>query len=181
MNEAMQIRQSTFASSQFKCPFHGQNQDSDCLHRHGFYKRYANVHADTKVAIYRFLCKFTGKTLSILPDDMLPYWPLPVPELDDHFQRRSTAGDEDSEEPARTSNELPERAWVRFCSATRLQSLAQYFGQRLPLGQSPKALWQSIKRTGGTLQEILCELAQAGRSLLGDYQCLRPPKAEPEA
>lgn len=170
----MQIRQSTFESSQFKCPFHNEEAE-DCLLKHGTYKRYANASGDTRVAISRRLCKFTGKTVSILPDEMLPYWPLSVPELDEHFERRSTIAEQESTEPPKTSsNELPERAWIRFCSAPRLQSLTEYFGQRLPLGEVPGTLWQAIKRTGGTLSKILCELAQAGKSLLGDYRCLRP-------
>ena len=169
----MQIRQSTFESNQFKCPF-DHEESEDCVLKHGNYKRYANAHGDTMIAIPRLLCKFTGKTLSILPDEMLPYWPLSVSELDEHFERRSTTAEESEEQPKPFSTELPERAWNRFRSAKRLQSLADYFGQRLPLGEGPGSLWQAIKRTGGTLSEILCELAQAGKSLLGDYRCLCP-------
>ena len=172
----MQIRQSTFDSNQFRCPF-DHEETGNCLLKHGTYDRYISVHGPTTVAIPRFLCKFTGKTLSILPDAMLPYWPLPVSELDEHFQQRSAANEALPEQACKTTSDLPERAWNRFCSPSRLQSLVDYFGQRLPLGRTPGALWQAIKRVGGTVSEILCELSQAGKSLLGDYQCLRPSRS----
>lgn len=170
----MQVRLSTFRSAQFRCPFNHDGAE-DCLLKHGNYMRYVDAHSNSMVAIPRRLCKFTGKTLSILPDEMLPYWQLPVPQLEDHFQRQCSAAEEQSEQPPKPTNtELPQRAWKRFCSAARLQSLTEYFGQRFPFGECPKGLWQAMMRTGGTLSDILCELAQAGKSLLGDYRCLRP-------
>jgi hypothetical protein len=163
----MQIRQSTFQANQFKCPF-DHDKSEGCLHKHGHYKRYANAHDDTKVTILRHLCRFTGKTISILPNEMLPYWPVSVTEVEDHF-------DQQSAEAAHTAPaiEAPKRAWNRFSSAQRQQSLTAHFGQRLPLvGGRPGSLWQAIRRTGGSLCDILCELAQVGKSLLGDYRCL---------
>ena len=164
----MQIRQSIFQSNQFKCPF-GHKETEHCLHKNGNYRRYANANGDSEVTIQRFLCKFTGRTISILPDSMLPYCAVPVTEVEDHFDQRSAHG----EDTTSSARQAPERAWNRFSSGPRLQSLTEYFGQRLPLEGTPRSLWQAIKRTGGTLHNILCELAQAGKSLLGDCRCLR--------
>ena len=165
----MQIRLSIFESGHFRCPF-GHEEGEPCLIKHGSYQRYASSRGIDKVSIPRLLCKFTGKTLSILPDVMLPYWSLPVPELDEHFQQLSTAS---AESPAATC-EQAQRAWKRFARFERLQSLRLFFGQRLPMANSPTEIWQAIKHTGGSLTQILRELAEAGKSLLGDYQCLSP-------
>ena len=101
---------------------------------------------------------------------MLPYWSLPVSELDDHFQQQCTA----PAESAPATCEQAKRAWKRFASAARLQSLRQFFGQRLPLANSPVVIWKAIKHTGDSLTQILRELSEAAKSLLGDYQCLSP-------
>ncbi len=164
----MQIRQSTFESGHFRCPF-DHEEAGPCLLRHGAYQRYASSRGTDKISIPRLLCKFTGMTLSILPDTMLPYWSLPVPELDEHFQQQSTAPAESA-----ATCEQAQRAWKRFASAERMQSLRQFFGQRLPLANSPTVIWRAIKHTGGSLKQILRELAEAGKSLLGDYRCLSP-------
>ena len=123
----MQIRQSIFQSSQFKCPF-GHEETEHCLHKNGNYKRYANAKGDSKVTIQRLLCKFTSRTISILPDGMLPYWAVPVTEVEDHFDQKSAQG----EDSTPSTEQAPERAWNRFSSGPRIQSLTDYFGQRLP-------------------------------------------------
>ena len=156
-------------SIQFKCPF-DHYEIEPCWHKNGTYQRYANANGDSKVTSQRLLCKFTGRTISILPDGMLPYWAVSVTEIEDHFDQKN-AQNEDS---TPSVEQAPERAWNRFCRGPRLQSLTDYFGQRLPLVGTPRALWQAIKRTGGTLHDILRELAHVGKSLLGDYRCLSP-------
>ena len=64
----MQIRRASFPvdTVQPPCPF--DHEDQRCLHRHGHYERYAQPEGSRKTRIQRFLCKFTGKTVSVLPD-----------------------------------------------------------------------------------------------------------------
>ena len=52
------------------------------VHCHGKYARYANCHELIKSKwIPRFLCYPCGHTISVLPEDTLPYRPISVPPL----------------------------------------------------------------------------------------------------
>lgn len=50
------------------CPSH----DRPHWTRWGFYERYAEG-SDRRIRIQRYLCKIVGRTLSLLPDSVLPY------------------------------------------------------------------------------------------------------------
>ena len=170
----MQLRHSFCQSKKFRssCVF-GHPEKGRCLHRHGSYERYRHPHGNDKIKIRRFLCKFTGRTISILPDDVLPYRPLPVPVLEAGFDQ----GSEERREPSHPSAVVEgclRRAWQRFASTSRRHSLTAFFGQRLALTDNAPDLWQALRKAVGSLKAMLEELAYDGRSLLGDYRCLRP-------
>ena len=114
----MQIRQNTFESRHFQCPF-DHEEKGKCLLKHGTYERYVHPHGNAKVAISRHLCKFTGKTLSVLPDNMLPYWPLPVSDLDEHFERRSAGEERSAAEPGRNHDNNCRCTWRDAANSPR--------------------------------------------------------------
>ncbi len=176
----MQIRHASFpAGSLPPCPFDHEPEVGGCLQNHGHYKRYAHPEGATTIRIPRLLCKLTGKTISILPDGMLPYRAISAGAVEDHFDRLSSTGSPQTNGPDRaahseTVHACLRRSWRRFSSARRVASLTDFFGQRLPRMESAAALWKAIRDTAGELGQILLELARQGRSLLGDYQCLTP-------
>lgn len=169
----MQIRQSTCSSSSPQCPFDHEDH-ARCLDRHGYYERYADSCGDQKVRIQRFYCRLVGKTLSILPDHMLPYRALPVPSVEEHFDQQ--CGDDRAKRQPSAQSEVEvgclQRAWHRFTSPSRRQSLTEFFGQRLVLTNTAAELWSAMRHSAGELTGILVELAREGRSLLRDYRCL---------
>ncbi len=182
----MQIRHGSIpAHSLPSCPFEHARGAGRCLQRHGYYERYAHPESARTVRILRLLCKFTGKTLSILPDGMLPYRAIGVRALQDHFDvlsglagpgpaRKDEMDALDGPAQSETLRAGLRRAWLRFGCARRAASLTNFFGQRLARSASPAALWKAIRDTAGELAQILLELAREGKSLLGDYQCLTP-------
>lgn len=182
----MQIRHGSIpAGSLPPCPFGHELAVGGCLQRHGHYERYAHPESSKTVRIQRLLCKFTGKTLSVVPDGMLPYRAIGVRAIQAHFDTLSGNGPprkEDKQKDAapdgpaqsETVRACLRRSWLRFSSVRRAASLTDFFGQRLPRTESPAALWKAIRDTAGELGRILLELAREGKSLLGDYQCLRP-------
>jgi hypothetical protein len=176
----MQIRRAFFPanSTQPLCPF--DHVKAPCLQKHGHYKRYSQPDGDEKTLIPRFLCKFTGKTISILPDQFLPYRAVNLPVVEAHFDQLadSTEAVDSTQDIAPAPCQIEQgcliRAWKRFSSAERVASLTGFFGQRLPRLDSPEALWKAIRQTAGDLSQILLELATQGKSLLGDSRCLKP-------
>lgn len=171
----MQIRRSSFPfeASEPPCPF--DHESKPCLQRHGHDERYAQPEGSRKTRIQRFLCKFTGKTVSVLPDALLPYRSINVPDLQEHFDRL-TASTQEQAPPAQSEavRDYLARASKRFSRTDRATSLADFFGQRLPRTTSPHALWKAMRHAAGNLSQILLELAVQGKSLLGDYRCLTP-------
>lgn len=126
------------------------------------------------VMVLRFLCKFTGRTISLLPDHLLPYRAVHVCEVQEDFDRRSGL----PSKPAQPKQDTIlkgclRRAWQRFRTSERQQALTTFYGQRIPLSNSPQALWQAIRQTSASLEGLLLDLAREGKSLLGDYRCLR--------
>ena len=170
----MQIRRASFPtnSSQPPCPF--EHEDLPCLHQHGHYTRFSQPEGSGESRIPRFLCKFTGKTVSILPDQFLPYRPINLPVVQAHFDQLADATQDPDPEPCRVKRGCLIRAWKRFTSTERKLSLIDFFGQRLPRTNSPQDLWNAMRHAAGHLSQILLELAVHGKSLLGDYQCLKP-------
>jgi len=178
----MQIRRSSFPSTHIlpPCPFEHEPGDRPCLHGHGCYKRYASPEGNAKVKISRYLCKFNGKTISVLPDEFLPYRCVHVSRVEEDFDRRSDC----SGSPAKPEGGEPKgcervksclrRAWHRFADQSRHQSLAGFFGQRIALTSTAEELWKALRHAAGRLSGILLELASQGKSLFGDYRCLSP-------
>jgi hypothetical protein len=175
----MQLRRSSFPSEDALpcCPF--GHEEVPCLHRHGNYERYSGPEGDLKIKIFRFLCKFAGKTVSVLDDDLLPYRSVPVSCVEGDFDQRAdpcaaAAESGRSEVRSEVVQGCLERAWRRFSDESRRLSLAGFFGQRIVLTSTAGELWQAIRQTAGKLPDILLQLASRGKSLLGDYRCLRP-------
>ena len=171
----MQIRRTSFTveALQPPCPF--AHEDQPCLHRHGHYTRYAQPEGSGKTRIQRFLCKFTGKTVSVLPDALLPYRSINVPDVQEYFDRLASSTHVQAPSPqSETIRDYLDRVWKRFSATDRATSLTDFFGQRLPRTASPQALWSAMRHAAGNLSQILLELASQGKSLLGDYRCLTP-------
>jgi len=178
----MQIRRNSYpAEAELPpCPF--RHEPAACLQRHGFYERYATPEGNEKRRIPRFLCVLSGRTLSVLPANFLPYRPIGVEAVQDDFDARcdpeqqelgGLPREKDPPDGAIVQGSL-RRAWQRFSQTDRLQSLLAHFGQRLPLLRSACQLWRSLRQQVGSLEAMLLELATAGRSLLKDYRCLSP-------
>ena len=170
----MQIRRTSFPvdAPQPPCPF--DHEDLPCLHRHGYYERYAQPEGSRKTRIQRFLCKFTGKTVSVLPEALLPYRSINVPDVQEHFDRLVSTQDQAPLTQSEVFRDYLSRVWKRFSKTDRVSSLTDFFGQRLPRIASPQALWKAMRLAAGNLSRILLELAAQGKSLLGDYRCLTP-------
>jgi hypothetical protein len=172
----MQIRRSSYPADDLvpPCVFH-HDERLPCLHRHGCYWRFAGPDGSEIIRIIRFLCKFTGKTISVLPDHLLPYRAVHVPSVEQDFDHRAGPQDSSGSSPAEHS-ELTKsclrRAWRRFADQSRRQSLTEFFGQRIALTDTAEQLWETIRHAAGELPKILLELAREGKSLLGDYRCL---------
>jgi len=173
----MQLRRSSFPPEDGlpHCVF--GHEGVPCLHRHGWYNRYAAPEGDSKIKIFRFLCKFTGRTISVLDDHLLPYRSVHVSCVEEDFDRRADASVVPAAPPESGRSEVVqgclERAWRRFSDQSRHLSLVGFFGQRIALTSTAGELWQAIRQAAGRLPDILLHLASQGKSLLGDYRCLR--------
>jgi hypothetical protein len=84
----------------FQCGLEGKDRPeapSECLqcggkcrfHRHGSYERYGGVSGEERVKVMRFLCPRCGRTWSVIPSGMLPYWSLEVARLERHLDEES--------------------------------------------------------------------------------------------
>jgi hypothetical protein len=166
----MQVRRSSFQGDRPPCPIDPTHR-VDC---HGVYWRYANCDENRKESIDRFLCRPCGHTISVLPDDKLPYCAVSVPLVQKHFDAKARPGQ--AREPSATEKEKGclRRAWNRF--RQRTAALAAKLGQIMQIrgSSSPKLFWSRLRRLGN-LSVILLQLARPfNTSLLGDYRCLVP-------
>lgn len=91
-HRCMQVRRSSFLpeASFPRCPF--DHEKRPCLQRHGFYERFSQAEGAAKTRIPRFLCVLTGRTLSVLPDDFLPFRAIGVPAVQRHFEALTSDG-----------------------------------------------------------------------------------------
>ena len=163
----MQLRQSILKGSKVRCPSNRAHK----IHSHGSYERYRHSVGGKRIRIRRWLCVVCRRTLSVLPDFMLPYRACGVDPLEDwldvHYHQRAPP----------TTGELEkgclERARKRF--ERRIPSLSSQLGQMVPTTHpTARRLWESL-RSYGNLVEILRGLATGFKiSLLGDYRCLLP-------
>lgn len=173
----MQIRESQIAQDHPRPCCHVD--PSHKVHAHGAYRRLAN-YLLAVVAKYlmvpRWLCVTCGRTISVLPDRMLPYRPVSVGDLEKYFdgQANETAPAPTPAVVGALKEGCLKRAWHRF--TLRLTALAAGLGQLMQRGDLADArhFWRGLRRWGN-LREILRLLsADFQTSLLLDYQCIRP-------
>jgi len=169
----MQTRSSLFTGDRPPCPVEPEHS----VHCHGKYVRYADCQELIKSKwIDRFLCSPCGHTISVLPDDTLPYRAISVPKVEASFDAKAS----DQPEPPVTERERGclKRAWHRF--SQRITALAVVLGQIMQIRRSDaKQTWPQLRRLG-SLEQILHLLGRKFKtSLLGDYLCLKawaPPE-----
>ena len=123
----------------------------------------------------RFLCPSCGHTVSVIPEQALPYRPVEADRLQAHFDQKAEAGTGLDPPPSVTEAGCLERAWSRF--TTRSTTLKHVFGQLIPaLLENAAHLWKEMRRSRASVVKILHFLAETRNiSLLGDYVCLNPP------
>ena len=164
----MQLRKSSLRGGRPVCPFDPNHK----VHCHDQYTRYANCDGKNPliVVILRFLCVCCHRTLSVLPDDLLPYRAVPVPLVEKHFDALANG----TPKPAATEKEKGclKRAWASFSG--RIEPLIALLGQMIrPVKPCAATLWCQL-RQWGNLPAILAQLAEPFKtSLLGDYRCLK--------
>ena len=144
------------------------------LHRHGSYRRNAKPKGSEKIAIQLYLCVVCEHCVSVLPVNHLSYRPLEVDRLQAHFDGQAKVSCGLDPPPEAIEAGCLARAWKRFL--TRVNCLKEAFGQILPAElHSAEELWKELRRAVGSAEDMLRFLAQScKRSLLGDYDCLRP-------
>ena len=165
----MQLRLSLLTGDRTTCPV----DVNHCIHYHGAYCRYANSDdLEKRVKVPRYLCNRCGHTISVLPDEMLPYRPLNTELVEEDFDARSGLQPSQAQFTEKQRGCL-KRAWRRFTQ--RLDALASVLGQMMQFRLSDaKLIWIQLRRLGN-LKEILHLLGGKFKtSLLGDYQCLKP-------
>jgi hypothetical protein len=165
----MQLRKSSLQGDRPVCPLDPNHK----IHRHDEYERYGNCD-DKKpliVVIFRFRCVRCRRTLSVLPDDLLPYRAVPAPLVEKPFDALAKG----TPKPAATEKEKGclKRAWASFSG--RIEPLIALLGQMIrPVKPCAADLWLQL-RQWGNLTTILVQLAEPFKtSLLGDYRCLKP-------
>ena len=144
------------------------------MHAHGSYQRYDSTSNSVMIRVLRFLCYLCLRTISVLPDPLLPYWQVKVERLESFANRQAGVGPGPDPPPDAPEAEALRRAWARF--AKRTGALRDRFGQLIESGvEVPSQLWIALRTAKQSLSAILLFLAQAHKtSLLGDYRCLRP-------
>ena len=168
MQGDMQTRNSLLTGDRPTC----QVDPTHAIDRHGKYDRYADCHEQIKSKrIPRFLCRPCGHTISVLPDDTLPYRPVSVGLVEGCFDAEASGQPQAPVTP--TEEGCLKRAWHRFTQ--RIAALTAVLGQILQTRNSDaRRIWIQLRRLDN-LEEILRLLSRKFKtSLLGDYQCLKP-------
>ena len=142
-------------------------QEGDCFHRHATYWRYVEK---KHVRVARFLCKVCGLTVSLLPVFVLPYRNQLVETVDRYFgaavEARAVMGNGD----------LLRRYWRQWVG--HFESVQRNTGwpPERPLEGKPKAYWQQLGKTAGSMAEAQKHLIGCyGISLLRRYSCHQVP------
>jgi hypothetical protein len=144
------------------------------VHRHGSYERYARPEGRECFAVQRYWCPQCELTLSVLPVERLPYRSLEAKRVEAFFNVQAEFGSGPDPPPGQLEAGCLRRAWTRF--QTRVSTLKEAFGLLLASAMSGAAdLWKQMRLAKPSLVKILGFLAPSGKSLLGDYRCLRPP------
>lgn len=165
----MQKRKSELKGDRPICPI----ESSHGIYVHGSYARYGDCDGDTKdLNIPRYLCGRCGRTISVLPDDVLPYRAVRTDKVEKHFQARV----DETPPPAATEKEKGclKRAWRSFERHTT--KLAAVLGQIIARVKPNDGadLWKQLRQLGN-LEVILNLLADRFKtSLLRGYLCLEP-------
>jgi hypothetical protein len=142
------------------------------IHRHATYERNGDCddRNPLRVLIERFLCVPCGRTISVLPEAVLPYRAVPAPLVEKHFDAQANG----TPEPPSTEKEKGclKRAWASF--NRRVESLVAVLGQMISrVKPSATELWCQLRQRGN-LEAILRWLANPFKtSLLHDYRCLK--------
>jgi hypothetical protein len=167
----IQIRDDSFQGERPPCPRGCRGKP----HRHGFYLRYASPTGGKRVAVFRFLCRPCGLTISVLSAGRLPYRSLDADRLQAHADRQAGVGLGPDPPPDEAEAGCLRRAWTRL--RTRVEVLKNAFGPLVSVSiDSLEALWLGMRQAKATLPGILGFLATTHKiSLLGDYRCLRLP------
>lgn len=170
----MQIRRSQLSGDRPACPV----DPTHPVNNHGHYLRYADCDSLVPLErILRFLCRPCGRTISVLPDSVLPYRPISTSLVEANFDAQAQA----QPEPPVTEKESGclKRAWKRF--QRRLVAHATALGQIVQIRDAAaKPVWLQLRRLGN-LPEILLRLSRSfNTSLLHDYRCLRPWSRAPD-
>ena len=85
----MQLREDSFHGKRPTCPEHLKQR----VHRHGFYVRFENCDSQRRLRIERFVCPRCGRTLSVLPQNRLPYVALNTALVESEFDARASGTD----------------------------------------------------------------------------------------
>ena len=163
----MQLRASSVRGERPVCPLDRGHR----VHGHGIYKRYQSVTGSEKRRIPRWRCTVCGLTISVLPDEMLPYRALGVALVQAWFD--AVLRGRGPPAVREIERGCCQRALRRY--TTHIPSLNSALGQMVTaIKPSASELW-SVLRSLGDLPEILRYLAERFKiSLLGSYRCLRP-------
>jgi hypothetical protein len=165
----MQIRASSLIGNRPTCPLNPNHK----VHVHGPYERYADCDGQQKEDIPRYLCVPCGRTISVLPEQFLPYRPVAGSLVEKHFDAQANPGQTKEPPASEKQKGCLKRAWARF--KQRVGSLTAWLGQMIrPVKPNAAQLWNQLRRKSN-LEAIVLQLARPfNTSLLGDYRCLRP-------
>ena len=163
----MQLRASSVRGERPVCPVHRRHR----VHGNGSYDRYRDVTGGARRRIRRWRCTVCGLSISVLPDDMLPYRALAVGLLQAWMD--AVLGGRDPPAVGEIERGCCQRALRRFHK--HIPSLASAMGQMVAtINPSASELWSTL-RSLGDLPSILLHLAERFKlSLLCAYRCLRP-------
>ncbi|MEI7902692.1 MAG: hypothetical protein WCK89_20770 [bacterium] len=173
----MQISQSGLkkGSDRPECPVDAGHR----VHRHGRYERCAKCDGEERESIFRYLCVFCRLTISVLPDDRLPYRSLGLDLLKRwlNWQFCDAPGPPPMTEKERGCAKRTLRVFESH-SPTLKTALGQIVQD---VGADAASLWRTLVRLSKTepilhfLQAKLKPLNRAdawrGFSLLGTYRC----------
>jgi hypothetical protein len=163
----MNIRYSNMIGDRPTCPVDRSHR----IHGHGSYSRYSNSDGDELENIPRWICIVCRRTISVAPDNTIPYRPISTTLLEKWFDFRLRG----HRPPAVLEKEkgCAERALERFLQ--RIPHLAEIMGQMIGvIRPTATQLWSELRRHA-KLAAILGLLAERFKiSLVGDYRCLRP-------
>jgi len=148
------------------CPFDGDHQ----IHYHGSYTRYAKADSDEVIQIPRWLCTVCIGTISVLPDDRLPYRAVNTTLVMAFFDA-VLAG---LSPPCSSEKERGCLARALRAFSQNILELKQALGQIISVITTSAAQLWTLLRRGRNLDSILQYLSKDFKtSLTYPYLCLR--------